>query len=175
MTGPNPNRELAWLPRLQADALMWERIVETVNQNHPPSTGGFPVKLIPAGRVLGAVAEAAEEGSIPGFSGIEDFFGRVAVYNDEGVQIFDGDEPRSEPDFIHLNYYGKYIIASVHAAVLSGRTPEGYTFDVYTIHGTNYWDTPNWWGYSQSRPDAESIQAFQQIIADQLNELYDPE
>lgn len=174
-TGPNSNRELAWLPRLEADAVMWQRIVDTVNSNDSPATGEYPVKLIPAGRILGTIVEAAENGELPGVNGIEDIFGMTPVYNDEGTQLFDGEgNPLAEPDFIHLSHIGSYAISCIHAAVLSLRDPVGYTADVYDIHGGSFWDTPNWWGYEYPAPDPATVTAIQQMVRDRLQDLYIP-
>jgi len=104
--------------RVEADAAMWQRIVDTVNANDPVETGEFPVHLMPAGRILGRVVDAVEAGEVPGFSSKDDLFG----------------------ENIHINHYGKLVIAMVHAAILSLEDPTQFSVDgMSNIYGGAYW------------------------------------
>lgn len=137
----SPRRTLKWRPRLDADKAMWEAIVREVNKKHP---GKHPVKIIPAGQVLAAVYDAIAAGKIPGWKEIGDLFS----------------------DEIHLNHYGKYIVALTHYAVLTGRSPVGLPSEgLKDIWGGDYWDRKTWDGHIYPKPKPETVKAVQEIVA----------
>lgn len=64
---------------------------------------GVDVALIPAGQAMARLADAVEAGTVPGVASMEDFFS----------------------DDIHLSDKGKYFVALVHMAAITGASPEG--------------------------------------------------
>jgi hypothetical protein len=89
-----------WLERIEGDrAALWE--AELLRP--AMAEAGGVIHVIPGGSVLAVVAEAAERGSLPGLPD------RQALFVDE----------------VHPSDLGNWVIAMVHAAVLSGKSPEG--------------------------------------------------
>ncbi|MFV0416527.1 MAG: hypothetical protein ACK5NG_09200, partial [Chthoniobacterales bacterium] len=140
----SPTRELSWRKRLDADKAMWQRIVDEVNRKHP---GKYPVKIIPSGQVLAAVFDAIDAGKIPGWNNIRDIFG----------------------DDIHVNNYGKYIVALSHYAVLTGHSPIGLPSDIKDVWGGDYWDREFWDGKVYPRMKPETVKAVQKIVAEVIS------
>jgi hypothetical protein len=136
----SPTRDLIWRQRVDADKPMWQRIVDSVNREHP---GRYPVKIIPSGQVLAAVFDAIEAGKIPGWTSMRDIFS----------------------DDIHTNLYGKYVVALSHYAVLTGRSPVGLSADIKDVWGNVYWDRKFWDGTVYPRMSPETVKAVQQIVA----------
>ncbi len=136
----SPRRHLKWRERLDADKAMWEAIVRKINEKHP---GEHPVRIIPSGQVLAAVHDAILKGEIPGWTKIGDLFS----------------------DEIHLNHYGKYIVALSHYAVLTGRTPVGLSADIKDVWGGKYWNTKTWDGHVYPPMKPETVAAVQKIVA----------
>ncbi|MDO9639014.1 MAG: hypothetical protein Q7J44_10770 [Pseudotabrizicola sp.] len=64
---------------------------------------GADVALIPAGQAMARLADAVEAGTVPGVASMDDFFS----------------------DDIHLSDKGKYFVALVHVAAITGASPEG--------------------------------------------------
>nr|WP_205518708.1 hypothetical protein [Pseudotabrizicola algicola] len=64
---------------------------------------GADVSLIPAGQAMARLADAVEAGAVPGVASMEAFFS----------------------DDIHLSDKGKYFVALVHLAAITGQSPEG--------------------------------------------------
>lgn len=148
----SPTRHLPWRARVDADAVMWDRIVQRVNEAHPAAPGQHDVKLIPAGRIMSRIAHAAVLGKIPGFQQADDFF----------------------TDGIHLNHYGLYAVAAIHFAVLTSQDPRGATAAVRNRWGTEYWGTRYWTGTMFSEPSAVARQAILEVIYRGLLDLYRP-
>ena len=148
----SPTRHLPWRARVDADAAMWERIVQRVNEAQPAAPGQHAVKLIPAGRIMGRIAHAAALGKIPGFQRADDFF----------------------TDGIHLNHYGLYAVAAIHCAVLTSQDPRGATADVRNRWGAGYWGTRYWTGTMFNEPTAAARQAILEVIFSGLLDLYRP-
>jgi hypothetical protein len=98
-TDDDPNAELPWRERLDADLPVWEQVAHDASAH----ANGAPVTIIPAGQVLGLLSDELAAGRVPGFTDIRDFFS----------------------DDIHLNHRGLYVVALVHMAVLTGQSPEG--------------------------------------------------
>ena len=98
-TADDPNAELPWRERLDADLPLWEQVARDASAR----ASGGPVTIIPAGQVLGLLADEVAAGRVPGFTNIRDFF----------------------RDDIHLNQRGLYVVALVHLAVLTGQSPVG--------------------------------------------------
>ncbi len=145
----SPHRKLLWRARIDADAAMWERIVRRVNAAHP---GATPVRIIPAGRVLGAVCDAIEAGKIPGWTKKEDLFA----------------------DAIHTNLYGKYVVALVHTAVLTGRSPLTMPVDMKDVWGGPVWDRRHWDGRTYPKPRPETVKALREVVARALAAIPPP-
>lgn len=89
-----------WEARIAADrAALWQAgVLDPALQ-----AGAGPIRVIPGGPVLAAVARAAEAGALPGLAG------RAALFADE----------------IHLSDTGAWVIAMAHYAVIRGQSPEG--------------------------------------------------
>lgn len=136
----SPSRHLQWRPRLDADKVMWERIVREVNRKHP---GSRPVRIIPSGQVLASIYDAINAGKIPGWTKIDSLFS----------------------DEIHLNNYGKYIVALSHYTAITGRSPIGLGMDIKDVWGGDYWDRKWWDGNTYPRPKPETVRAVQEIVA----------
>jgi len=92
----DPAGSLPWRDRITAELILWE---DTATQ----ASAATPVGLIPAGQALGLLSDEIEAGRVPGLTSIRDLF----------------------LDDIHLNGKGTYYIALVHAAAITGRSPEG--------------------------------------------------
>lgn len=138
----SPTRDLRWRPRLDADWEMWQRIVDGVNQKH--AKGKDKVAMIPAGQALAAFVDQIAKKPVPGFK--------------RGEDLFDDD--------IHLNPYGKYLVACVHYAVLFERSPEGLTHDVNDRWGRSYWNTPNWQNKQWPPPEPAAVKLMQKVAWD---------
>lgn len=126
-----------WRPRLAADAPMWDELVADLKKDHPTVS----IRLIPAGRALGALADASAAGTVPGFTSIDAFF----------------------DDDIHPNAYGKYFIACLHYAALTGESPVGLPVEVKGRWGGSYWNTPNWQKKQWAPPSEASVKRLQEI------------
>lgn len=92
-----PNAGLAWRERLTADLPLWEGAVREA------SAKGVDVALIPAGQAMARLSDAVEAGEVPGIASMDAFFS----------------------DDIHLSDKGKYFVALVHVAAITGASPEG--------------------------------------------------
>src|SRR5690606_32121012 len=85
-----------WRQRLDDDISMWEEVTKHLNTKYDPE---IPVCLIPGGSGLARLYDYIEEGKVPGYDDISQFFS----------------------DDIHLNDEGKYLIACIHYATLFGK------------------------------------------------------
>lgn len=133
----SPRRTLRWRERLDADRPMWESIVEQASER----AGDIPITIIPAGQALAKFDDLVRAGKVPGIARTEDYF----------------------DDAIHVNPYGKYLVACVHFATLFGRSPVGLTADVKDRWGRSYWDTPNWQKKQWAKPDPEAVRIMQEV------------
>jgi len=93
----DPERNLPWAERVAKDRAVWEGIAAEA------SARGVPVQVIPAGQAMLALSGAIAAGEVPGITDLR--------------QLFEDD--------IHPNGKGLYFIAMVHAAAITGRSPEG--------------------------------------------------
>lgn len=134
----SPTRHLPWAERLVADRPMWVSIVDHVRDENPQSPRA---DMIPAGTAFARLAEAIEDGDLPGFENY--------------TNLFDDD--------IHPTPYGKYFVALVHFTAIYRMSPVGLPHDITNRWGVSYWDTPNWEGRSWSPPDPEAVLQMQQI------------
>lgn len=66
------------------------------------------IHLIPAGQVLAQAVKRAEGGGLPGMTARQDFFART---------------PEGQPDTIHPNDAGNYVVALAHFATIYQREP----------------------------------------------------
>lgn len=93
------NPTLNWRERLDADLPLWE----TAAAQASAALGGDPVRIIPAGQAMARMSDAIAAGDVPGLTSISELF----------------------DDNIHLGPKGRYFVAMVQVAVLTGRSPEG--------------------------------------------------
>lgn len=105
-----------WRQRLNDDLLMWESVVDTLNNRFNPAN---PICLIPAGQGLARLYDAIEAGEIPDITSIDDLFS----------------------DDIHLNDVGKYFVACVHFAMIHNENPIGLTNQTQVWWGGDF-DAP---------------------------------
>ncbi len=92
----DPAGSLPWRDRITAELILWE---DTAVQ----ASAMTPIGLIPAGQALGLLSDAIDAGTVPGLASIRDLF----------------------LDDIHLNNRGNYFVGLVHAAAITGRSPQG--------------------------------------------------
>lgn len=138
----SPRRNLPWRERLDADRAMWESIVDAANKTAPATAAGAtPIRIIPAGQALARFDDAVRAGKVPGIAD------RSAYFHDD----------------IHLNHYGKYLVACVHYAVLFGRSPVGLARDLKGRWGGDYWDARNWDGTKYAAPEPAAVRVMQEI------------
>ncbi len=90
-----------WRERLTDDLPLWESLAGAANAARP--AGAAPVRLIPAGQAMGLAADAIAAGTVPGMTKIRDLFA----------------------DDLHPNGKGRYLVAMVHLATITGKSPEG--------------------------------------------------
>jgi hypothetical protein len=128
---------LPWRERLDRDAPMWDELIASLRERFPAARP----TLIPSARALGKLADRAAQGRIPGLASIEAFF----------------------DDAIHPNPYGKYFIACLHYAVLTGRSPVGLSSDLRDRWGRSFWNTPNWQGKQWAPPEPAAVRAMQEL------------
>jgi len=92
----DPGGTIPWRDRITADLILWEDVALR-------GSTATPVQLIPAGQAMGLLSDAINAGDIPGLTSMQD------VYSDD----------------IHLGQKGLYFLAMVHAAAITGKSPEG--------------------------------------------------
>ncbi|EEW26704.1 hypothetical protein [Rhodobacter ferrooxidans] len=92
---------LPWREQLTADLPGWQAAVATTSAARPPDAE--PVRLIPAGQALGLAADAIATQQVPGLKTLRDLFA----------------------DDIHPNGKGRYLLAMLHLAAITGQSPEG--------------------------------------------------
>ena len=146
----SPTRNLEWLERIHADAPMWERIVDRVNQAMPPGAAGHNVQLIPAGRVLASLVAAVEAGLVPGFDEVEDLF----------------------LDEIHTNHYAKLVVAATHVAIYSRRDPRDFDIGILDRWGNPYWNVEDWEGNIFQRPSDAAAAEFLRVVYEATPQYY---
>jgi hypothetical protein len=93
----DPGAGMPWRDRLSADLPLWEGAVQDAKAK------GADVSLVPAGQAMARLADAVEAGQVPRIASMDEFFS----------------------DDIHLSDKGKYFVALVHIAAISGKSPEG--------------------------------------------------
>ena len=93
----DPDAGIPWRERLTRDLALWQGVVADA------SAKGTPVVLIPAGQAMGLLSDEIDAGRVPGLTSIRDMF----------------------TDDIHPNGRGRYFLAILHAAAISGQSPEG--------------------------------------------------
>lgn len=134
-----PNRHLKWRERIDADQVMWERIVATVNSSHP---GTHPVRIIPGGAVLASLFDEISAGNIPEWSAIQHIFG----------------------DEIHTNHYGKYVMALTFFSALTGKSSMGAPSNIRGTWGEPIWNHRIWDGKIYPPPKAETVLKVQEVV-----------
>lgn len=133
-----PHSGMRWRQRVDADAPAWDEVVAGLRSAYP----GLQVALIPGARGLAALHDAIARGEVPGWTAIE-------------KDAFDDD--------IHLNPHGKYFVACLHYAALTGRSPLGLPIEVADRAGASYWNVPNWQKKTYAPPRPELARALQSI------------
>ncbi|MEH7827764.1 hypothetical protein [Gemmobacter denitrificans] len=97
----DPGAGIDWATRIAADLPAWEGLVTGAEAIRPQTAP--PLRLIPAGQAMALARAEALAGRLPGIARIEDLFS----------------------DDIHPNGKGQYLLAMVHVAAISGKSPEG--------------------------------------------------
>lgn len=92
---------IPWRKRLDLDLSLWEGIADHVNAARP--AGSPEMLLVPAGQAMAKLHDEIAAGRVPDVRDIRDLFS----------------------DDIHPNDLGRYFIAMVHYAALTGQSPEG--------------------------------------------------
>ena len=87
-----------WRDRITADLPLWQLAAASAG-----AEVGAEITLIPAGQAMALLSLEIEAGAVPGVTSIRDFFS----------------------DDIHLSGKGLYFTALVHAASITGQSPEG--------------------------------------------------
>lgn len=95
-----------WLARIDGDleGLWLQRLL------YPAARQAGPIYLVPGGQVMAAAVRAIEAGRVPGLSRRADLF----AFGPDG-----------QPDTIHFNDLGAWLMALTHYAVLYQRSPLG--------------------------------------------------
>lgn len=93
----DPGAGVAWRDRLTVDLPLWEGAVRDAQAK------GADVALIPAGQAMARLHDAVAAGTVPGITSMDTFF----------------------EDDIHLSDRGRYFVALVHLAAITGTSPEG--------------------------------------------------
>jgi hypothetical protein len=132
-----PTMKLPWRQRLVADAPMWDKLVADLQKAVPSARPA----LIPSGRALGMLVEAAEAGTVDGFTALKDFF----------------------DDDIHLSVYGKYFVGLVHYAALSGQSPVGLSTVIRKRWGAALFDEVDHQGKVHKAPSPAAALRMQEI------------
>ena len=97
-----------WLERIDRDgARYWHG---TLLAGAMAQDGVGEIYVIPGGPVMAAAVRAIEAGQVPGLTRREDLFARDAA---------------GQPDTIHFNDVGAYLMALTHYAVIYQKSPEG--------------------------------------------------
>ncbi|MGB8814936.1 MAG: hypothetical protein WCC57_17290, partial [Paracoccaceae bacterium] len=97
----DPGAGVLWRDRIAADLPVWEGLTLPANSIRPD--GAPLVRVIPAGQAMALAADAIAAGQVPGANSIRDLFS----------------------DDIHPNGKGLYLVAMVHIAAITGKSPEG--------------------------------------------------
>lgn len=108
------NDNVAWRTRLNDDRAKWVAIMTAVNQQKKNTDTAM--RLIPAGRAMGELADEITAGRVPGITSIN--------------QIF--------KDTIHPNDIGFYFVSLVQYATIYGRSPVGLPAQLQNEWGGNY-------------------------------------
>lgn len=87
-----------WRAAIAADLPLWQTAIVSA-----AAQSGAPIGLIPAGQAMALLSQDIEAGRVPGVTSITEFLA----------------------DDIHLSGKGLYFVALVHAAVLTGQSPQG--------------------------------------------------
>lgn len=93
----DPYSATPWRDRISGELALWQGVVSAAAE------AGQEVVLIPAGQAMLALDDAIAAGAVPGIDSLDQMFS----------------------DDIHLSGKGLYFVAMVHAAAITGRSPEG--------------------------------------------------
>lgn len=139
----SPTRDLAWRERLDANGVMWERIVAAASERLEGQ--GPKIELVPVARALGQLSDAIARGELEGFATRE--------------QLFE--------DEVHLSTYGKYFASLVLWSALFERSPVGRPVTVNGRWGNAYWDSDKY-GKLYPTPKPAAARRMQEIAAQAL-------
>jgi hypothetical protein len=102
----DPEATIPFRERLDVEMGLWEQIQDSVNERRP--AGSPEMLMIPGPKIMAALYDALEQGTVPGLSRMEDVFS----------------------DDIHINAIGAYMIALAHFAVIYRRDPRAVPVNV---------------------------------------------
>src|SRR5690606_32330693 len=108
-------KRLDWRAFLDEDLPKWERVADDAAER-----AGVPIAVLPAGRALGRLVDAVNEGEIPGLASEHDLF----------------------VDPVHLTPLGNHYVAAVTLAAIFQRSPEGASGEVVDRHGRSLLKLP---------------------------------
>jgi hypothetical protein len=143
----HPNRHLKWRERIDADAVMWARIVRTVNETQP---GAPAIRIIPGGSILAAVSDAIDARKITEWKSIAD--------------LFSGD--------IHLNRYGQYVMTLAFYSAITGKRAVDASSEVRNLWGAPIWNHRETDGSFHPPMRAETVRTVQEIVDHVLETKY---
>lgn len=134
-----PTRHLTWRARIDADQPMWQRMVDSVNQDNP---GTHPVRIIPGGLVLAGLNDDIAAGRIPEWQSIQQLFS----------------------DDIHINHYGKYAMALAITSALTGKRAAGAPSNLRGLWGEPIWNRRHWDGKTYAPMKDETVLKVQEAV-----------
>jgi hypothetical protein len=102
-------RRLDWRAFLDEDLPKWERVADDASRR----AGGVPVAVLPAGRAIGNLVDAIDEGEVPGLFKEDELF----------------------VDHVHLTPLGNHYVAAVTLAAVFQRSPSGASGEVVDRQG----------------------------------------
>jgi hypothetical protein len=135
----HPNRHLKWRERIDADAVMWGRIVRTVNEARP---GRPAIRIIPGGSILAAISDAIDARQITEWKSIAD--------------LFSGD--------IHLNRYGQYVMTLAFYSAITGKSAVDASSEVRNLWGAPIWNHRETDGSFYPPMRTETVRTVQEIV-----------
>lgn len=120
-TWPRTDDPEGWLSRLKLDlSRYWEDKILLRAMARDPHHA--PIHVIPAGQVFARFIEAVEQAG-----GVDNITGPRGLFTTD---------PKGDPDPIHLNDIGAYLVALTHYAVLYHTSPVGLPYQLLRADGT---------------------------------------
>jgi hypothetical protein len=109
-------KRLDWRAFLDEDLPQWERLAEGASRR----AGGIPIAMIPAGRAIGMLVDAVNDGLVPGVRSEDDLF----------------------EDHVHLTPIGNHFVAAVVLAAVYQRDPSGASGEIVDERGRRITSLP---------------------------------